>query len=182
MTDSTIDSTTAATIEPRTLDVREDLRNGKEPLPMIMQAIQSLTPGQTLRLLATFEPIPLFAVLARKGYGHHSTRHGEGDWEVLFTPGAADSAPARKPTAAADDSQWPAPATRLDNRGLEPPEPLIRILDALEHLPSGGVLQAINERDPVFLYPELETRGAAIRTRKQADGSVHILIRRAVTP
>lgn len=178
------DSTTATTTEPRTLDVREDLRNGKEPLPMIMQAIQSLTPGQPLRLLATFEPLPLFAVLARKGYGHYSTHHGEGDWEVLFTPGTANPVPAQTsaPAAAADDSDWPIPTTQLDNRGLEPPEPLVRILDALEHLPGGGVLQAINERDPVFLYPELETRGAAIRTEKQADGSVHILIRRAVTP
>jgi uncharacterized protein (DUF2249 family) len=53
----------------------------------------------------------------------------------------------------------------------------MRILDSLEHLGPGEVLEAINERDPVFLYPELEARGAAIRVEKRDDG-VHLLIRR----
>jgi len=168
--------------EPHTLDVREDLRSGKEPLPLILQAINTLAPGQPLRLLATFEPLPLYALLCRKGYGHQATRHGEGDWEVLFTPGTASAPPTAPAAPAANNDAWPAATTTLDNRGLGPPEPLVRILDALEHLPGGGVLEAINERDPVFLYPELEARGATIRTDKRADGSVHILIRRAATP
>ncbi len=166
-------------VEPMTLDVREELRNGGEPLPRIMQSLHSLAPGQPLRLLATFEPLPLYAVLGKKGYGHDARRIGEGDWEVLFTPGAATAAtaPAKAPAAPADASEWPDPSTELDNRGLHPPEPLVRILDALERLDAGEVLHAINERDPVFLYPELEARGAAIRVDKRDDG-VHLLIRR----
>lgn len=168
-------------VEPLILDVREELRNGGEPLPRIMESIRGLAPGQPLRLFATFEPLPLYAVLAKKGFGHSATHLGEGDWEVLFTPGAETEAP--KPaakvasTADADYADWPAPSTSLDNRGLHPPEPLVRILDALEHLDAGEVLHAINERDPVFLYPELESRGAAIHVDKRADG-VHLLIRR----
>jgi len=170
-----------ASIEPYTLDVREELRSGGEPLPRILTAVNTLKPGQTLRLLATFEPLPLYAVLARKGFGHSAKRLAEGDWEVLFTPGAGAAAvkPAAKPAidATADASGWPAPRVHLDNRGLQPPEPLVRILDTLEHMKPGEVLAAINERDPVFLYPELETRGAAVHVEKHSDG-VHLLIRR----
>ncbi|MGH8279233.1 MAG: DUF2249 domain-containing protein [Gammaproteobacteria bacterium] len=170
-----------STIEPLVVDVREELRKGGEPLPHILAAVKKLAPGQALRLFATFEPIPLYAVLGHQGFEHSAKKLGAGDWEVLFTPGAAKPKPkAEKPqTAGAKVSTdgWPAPATELDNRGLQPPEPLVRILDALEHLAPGEVLAAINERDPVFLYPELEARGAAIHTDKQADG-VHLLIRR----
>lgn len=171
-----------ASIEALTLDVREELRKGGEPLALILGAVDALKPGQSLRLLTTFEPLPLYAVLARKGFAHRARHLGEGEWEVLFTPGAADpQAQAGKSgsaTAGASTAGWPAPSVHLDNRGLQPPEPLVRILDALEHLGPGEVLEAINERDPVFLYPELEARGAAIHSDKQADG-VHLLIRHA---
>ena len=46
---------------PLTLDVRSELRAGGEPFPRIMQVVTSLEPGQAFRLLATFEPIPLYA-------------------------------------------------------------------------------------------------------------------------
>ena len=166
---------------PLTLDVREELRHGGEPLPRILQTVNRLAPGQALRLFATFEPLPLYAVLGRKGFGHEATHHGTDDWEVLFTPGAtATQAPKSNPTKTAapvSTDGWPPPTTFLDNRGLAPPEPMVRILAALEHLAPGDVLQAINERDPVFLYPELAARGAAIHTDKREDG-VYLLIRR----
>ncbi len=166
--------------EPITLDVREELRRGGEPLPRILQAVASLAPGQALRLLVTFEPLPLYAVLGRKGFAHQAHRRGEGDWEVLFSsePQPAPQAPAPSTAAEPGAAGWPAPRTFLDNRGLEPPEPMIRILDALEHLAPGEVLEALNERDPVFLYPELKARGAAIRTEVRAEG-VRLLIRHA---
>lgn len=166
-------------VEPLTLDVREELRRGGEPLSRILQAVSSLAPGQALRLLATFEPLPLYAVLGRKGFGHSAVRHAEGDWEVLFSPQAARPAqPAAAPAKPeAPAAGWPKPSTILDNRGLQPPEPMVRILSALEHLEPGQVLEALNERDPMFLYPELEARGAAIHTEKVNDG-VRLLIRR----
>ncbi len=167
-------------VEPLTLDVREELRRGGEPLSRILQAVKKLGPGQALRLLATFEPLPLYAVLGSKGFGHSARKLAEGDWEVTFTP---EAAPAREPPSAPASSDasaagWPKPSTYIDNRGLEPPAPLVRILDALERLGAGEVLEALNERDPVFLYPELQARGAAIHTDK-VSGGVRILIRRA---
>ncbi|MGH8296186.1 MAG: DUF2249 domain-containing protein [Steroidobacteraceae bacterium] len=168
-------------LEPLTVDVRAELRSGGEPLPRILAAVKTLAPGQALRLLATFEPLPLYAVLGRKGFGHTAKRHAEGDWEVIFAPQSARAGePAARPPAAAvaPVSNWPRPKTYLDNRGLLPPEPMVRILDALEHLGAGDVLEALNEREPVFLYPELQARGAAIHTEKTGEG-VRLLIRRA---
>ena len=166
---------------PLTLDVRPELRAGGEPFPQIMQAVASLGPGQALRLLATFEPIPLYAVLGRKGLAHRAIRHGEGDWEILFAPDAAAAAP-RQPSPApeshaGDGASWPAPKQVLDNRDLQPPEPMMRILSALEQLAVGEVIEAWNDREPLLLYPELEARGAAIQVTREAS-YVRLLIRR----
>ncbi|MBX5476427.1 MAG: DUF2249 domain-containing protein [Clostridia bacterium] len=187
------------TSEPLTLDVRDDLRQGREPLPKIMAAVKQLQPGQSLRLLTTFEPIPLFHVMAHKGFRHEARRLGEGDWEVLFIPSGAEGAEpgaaapagtpadgAAKPGAsggtAAEDEPWPAPARTLDNRGLMPPEPMVRVLEALESLKDGEVLEVFNDREPMFLLPELEQRGYAVRMEK-LDSGVRLHIRRKkVTP
>jgi len=167
---------------PLTLDVRPELRAGGEPFPRIMLAAASLEPGQALRLLATFEPIPLYAVLGRKGLAHRAIHHGEADWEILFTP-ETSAPPAPPPPRATsgshsgDGSGWPEPKQSLDNRGLQPPEPMVRILSALEMLAAGEVIEAWNDREPLLLYPELEARGAAIQVRQGTTG-VRLLIRR----
>ena len=52
-----------------------------------------------------------------------------------------------------------ADAVHLDLRGLEPPEPMVAILQAID---GGGVdtaLIAHLDREPIFLYPELDDRG-----------------------
>ena len=70
------------------------------------------------------------------------------------------------------------PAVVLDNRGLEPPQPMMRILETLETLPDDATLLAINEREPLFLYPELMARGYVYQTTPHPDGSFHIAIGR----
>lgn len=70
------------------LDVRPILRSGGEPFGEIMGAIAGLEPGQGLRLLATFKPVPLFNVLGARGFAHEARELADGDWEVLFRPEA----------------------------------------------------------------------------------------------
>ena len=48
---------------------------------------------------------------------------------------------------------------QIDNRGLEPPEPMSRILKALGSLSDGDTLVVLMDREPVMLYGELERRG-----------------------
>ena len=59
----------------------------------------------------------------------------------------------------------------VDARGLEPPEPLIRILNALETLPPGKRLRAITDRKPCHLFGEAEQRGFRHDSTEQPDGS-----------
>lgn len=67
---------------------------------------------------------------------------------------------------------------QLDNRGLSPPEPMLRILDALEKLPAGEQLIAQMDRRPVFLFPELEERGFAYDIKQQPEGWFLLTIQR----
>ena len=67
------------------VDVRPILRAGGEPFSTIMAALEKLEPGQGLRLFAPFKPIPLFGVMADKGFAHTATELDAGEWEVLFT-------------------------------------------------------------------------------------------------
>lgn len=64
----------------------------------------------------------------------------------------------------------------LDNRGLEPPEPMMRTLAALEELASGESLTIINDRRPMFLFAELDEQGITYQTEEQEDGSFKITI------
>ncbi len=67
----------------------------------------------------------------------------------------------------------------VDARGLEPPQPLVAILEALEHLPKGAQMRAQTDRRPRHLYALLEHRGCTGETEEQHDGSFITTIRRA---
>lgn len=64
----------------------------------------------------------------------------------------------------------------LDNRGLEPPQPMMRSLKTLEKMKSGDSLAIINDRRPMFLYEELEALGYKHETEALEDGSFKIKI------
>jgi uncharacterized protein (DUF2249 family) len=162
------------------LDVRPILRAGGEPFEAIMGAVSRLGPGQGLRLLATFKPVPLFSVLGAKGFAHEAQELADGDWEVIFRPEERGSEPpsAVAEAASGDPSGWPAPVQHMDNRDLDPPEPMVRILAATEALKEGEVLSALLCREPIFLLPELAKRGHAWRGAFEGDGKTYrILVR-----
>ncbi|MGD9843953.1 MAG: DUF2249 domain-containing protein [Variibacter sp.] len=161
------------------VDVRSILRAGGEPFDKIMEAVNALKPGEGLRLLATFKPVPLLHVLGSKGFTHEVKELDGGDWEVLFSPSGNPPANAAPPGAAAiDKSIWPDPARHLDNRDLDPPEPMVRILATLEAMAPGEVLSALLCREPIFLFPELAKRGHSWRGDFEKDGATYkVLVR-----
>lgn len=67
----------------------------------------------------------------------------------------------------------------VDARGLEPPQPLVVILEALARLPQGYAMRALTDRLPQLLYPRLEERGFIGKTQKHDDGSFITIIRSA---
>lgn len=64
----------------------------------------------------------------------------------------------------------------IDNRGLEPPQPMMRTLKNLDKMAKGEKLAIINDRRPMFLYEELDERGYLHETEAQEDGSFKITI------
>lgn len=163
-----------------TLDVREGIKQGREPFGEIMGAVAKLRPEDQFRLIAPFEPVPLFSVLAKKGFSHASQQIESGDWEVLFTRDGA-AKPASAPPAAAKSGAAlaePAQYIDLDARGLEPPQPMVKILEALGALPADAGLRAHTDRRPMHLYAHLEERGFSSESTEQSDGSFITRIRR----
>ncbi len=67
-----------------TLDVREDILQGREPFSKIMRTVDGLRVDQHLRLIAPFEPAPLFELLAGLGFSHTTKLRKDGGYEVLF--------------------------------------------------------------------------------------------------
>jgi uncharacterized protein (DUF2249 family) len=67
----------------------------------------------------------------------------------------------------------------LDLRGLAPPEPLERVLDALDTLGPGDRLRMLIEREPLPLYRILLRNGYQYQTAMRGDTLFEITIRAA---
>ena len=159
-----------------TLDVRDDIRSGRQPCGKIVDTAKSLRPEETLRLIAPFEPVPLFELLGRQGFQHTARPIAAGDWEVLFTRAPRENVGEQKSVAQQScDCGCSATPTvdvvEVDARGLEPPQPMVKILEALPGLPDGASLRARTDRRPIHLYPHLEDRGFTGQSEEQSDGS-----------
>ena len=153
----------------KTVDVREDIRNGREPFRKIMSAVAQLRPGEQLLVIAPFEPVPLFHVMATRGFQHRAQQIQTGHWEVLFSP--CRKAISSNGSEVALVAPIESAATELDARGLEPPQPMVKILESLASLPENATLHARTDRRPMHLYAQLKTRGFSGTTEEQNDGS-----------
>jgi uncharacterized protein (DUF2249 family) len=72
------------------LDVRPLVATGRPPLAVIMDAVNRLEPGQSLRLIAPFEPKPLYALLRTRGFIADPQSRADGAWEITFRPSSAE--------------------------------------------------------------------------------------------
>ena len=71
----------------------------------------------------------------------------------------------------------PANEILVDARGLEPPEPMEKVLQTLALLRPDQSIRLLLHREPFPLYALLPDRGYRHDTRMEADGSYVILIR-----
>jgi uncharacterized protein (DUF2249 family) len=156
------------------LDVREDIRRGREPFGRIMATVKDLRPEQVFVLHAPFEPLPLYGVLGGRGFAHWAESRAPDDWSVWFwREGIEGSPPIRSAPAGAAS---PEPLA-IDVRGLEPPLPMVKILALLDELAPGQGLVVTHERRPILLYPQLEARGLTHETEEVGPGEFRITIR-----
>ena len=112
--------------------------------------------------------------------GHEKALNGPQDWSVWFW---RESGPQEQPLlespALSSTDAVERPTVWLDVRGLEPPEPLVRTLAALESLPGGHQLVHLNVRVPQLLFPILAERGFACEVDESRAEEVRVRIRRA---
>ena len=179
------------------VDVRDELSKGGEPFSRIMSAVAALAPDGVLHLRAPFEPVPLLAVMSKRGFDSRTEKHADDDWSVWFfrtgkagteptseheTPHPAPAAPQPSAAVAEDVDRDDAPVRSevwIDVRDMEPPEPLVRTLEVLETLPVGSVLIQRNLRVPQFLLPMLTQRGFHFTIDETQSEEVHVRIWRA---
>lgn len=64
----------------------------------------------------------------------------------------------------------------IDARNMEPPEPFVATMDALETLPQGHKLLLILTREPYPLYRALQREGYAFKVEITEQGTAEILI------
>lgn len=64
----------------------------------------------------------------------------------------------------------------IDARGLEPPEPMVLTMEALEHLGQSETLLVLLPREPYPLYRALQVNGFSWQTECRSDGTVEVLI------
>ncbi len=157
------------------LDVSEDLENNRDPFKKVMKAVKHLRANQILHLVNSFEPAPLYSVLGGRGFDHWAEQTGE-EWHVYFfksVESGRSQAPLQgQPTTTANS------IIELDVSGLEPPEPMQRILAALTTLGEGSSLLIHHHREPLLLYDQLTRRGFQWKTEKITEGQYKILISR----
>jgi uncharacterized protein (DUF2249 family) len=65
----------------------------------------------------------------------------------------------------------------VDARGLQPPEPMEKVMQTLALLRRDQSIRLLLHREPFPLYSILAERGYGHDTRMEADGSYVILIR-----
>ncbi|GIM46418.1 universal stress protein [Collibacillus ludicampi] len=172
------------------LDVRPHLRKKLEPFQLIMDTVRTLDPADTFILHTTFKPVPLLGLMRAKGFAYKTEQLAKDHWKVTFVPKSRKkelkekewdegSFPNKGQTIAPMEVNADSPRTiELDNRGLEPPQPMVRTLKALETCRKGDRVVIHNDRVPVFLLEELTALGYPYTIEDQPDGSARVMIQK----
>ncbi len=157
-------------LAPLELDMRPLLATGGSPCKPIDDAIARLQPGQAFHLFVPFQPRPLYAKLLQLGFDHRETKLDDGTWKIEFVPGAAHD---EKHTDCCCAGHQGANEVeiRLDTRQLEPPQPLVLALEALQQMERGKKLLLLTERKPMHLLDQLDERGFAYDSTELSDHS-----------
>jgi len=169
------------------LDVRPVLAQDKDPLKEILAAIKKLEEGQGLKLINTFEPLPLIHLLADKGFSFR-VEHPEPNLVITYFskagPGADETATIPLTVPATDNDRFDRLMKRfdehrvifLDVRQLEMPKPMLAILERTPDLVAGNALFVYHKKIPVYLLPELEKQGLTYVFKTIGPADINMLI------
>jgi uncharacterized protein (DUF2249 family) len=158
------------------LDVRPALAEGREPLDDILKMARRVPDGGTLTLEVPFNPIPLRRMLNEAGFQDDAHQITPGHWRIMFR---RTNEPMKETSGAA--RIWHAvDSIHIDVRGLPPPEPMVEIIKLLDSCPAVSMVVVHHEREPAFLYPELDARGWSHRLDQTDPEGVMLYLSRKV--
>ena len=168
----------------KTLDVRPALASGNDPLQLILKEIKLLQDDEILKIINTFEPVPLIGLLKKQGFEYYTSFSEGGVVETYFHK--SNQAPVKveeNKKQKNDLSDWDqltkafeGKLEHVDVRGLEMPQPMMKILEALENILPGKALFVYHKRIPVFLLDELKDREFDYRIHEVSENEVHLII------
>jgi len=167
------------------LDVRPVIASGKDPLSIITEKVKNIKTGQVLKIINSFEPVPLMKLLEKQGFVVYADVVNDNLVETYFYKQiAADNnslVQNNHPTKGWEETlqKFDDKLQTIDVRLLEMPQPMLTILDALDKLPDDKALFVYHKRIPIFLLPELAERKFDYRIKEISDGEVHLLIFKA---
>jgi hypothetical protein len=165
------------------LDVREMLKEGRDPFNVIMNALSKLSSDSVLKIINTFEPTPLISILSKKGYVHNTIiiekqlvhTYFKKDGATIFdTKEIIDSTSSEEITKVL--KSFGTNIKELDVSHLEMPLPMAMILNELPSLPIDYVLLVNHKKVPKFLFPELAERGYQWRIQIISEDNVKLFI------
>ncbi|MGL6021730.1 MAG: DUF2249 domain-containing protein [Chitinophagaceae bacterium] len=161
------------------LDVRPMLHKKQDPFKVIMDAIAPIHSYEVLKLITTFEPLPLIKVVTKKGFECHVERINE---DLFYTymncSQKKENSSVSQSTQSWEKvfSQYQELFETIDVRELEMPLPMVTILEKIETLSPEKALLVYHKRIPVYLLPELEERGFSYSIKEIDNDNVHLLI------
>ncbi len=168
------------------LDVRPSLAQGIDPFHLIMGEVAKLEEGQILHLVNGFEPKPLYNVLGSRGFEHY-TESIDGIFNVYFFKAGTQTTGNEQPVtgnAQPVTGNGPAPlpdkVVELDVRGMEPPEPMMAILQKIHEIDEDTVLLVHHHREPMMLYEKLDETGWQAVANKIEENYYKVVITRKV--
>jgi len=167
------------------LDVRPVIASGKDPLNIITEKVKSIKAGQVLKIINSFEPVPLILLLEKQGFVVYADVINDNLVETYFYKQTITGNNSLERNSHATKG-WEEILQRfldklqtIDVRHLEMPLPMLTILGALDKLPDDKALFVYHKRIPVFLLPELTERKFDYRIKEISGGEVHLLIFKA---
>lgn len=163
-------------------DVRELLASGKDPLTSILDKVKSVQAGEALKVINTFEPVPLMKMLEKKNFEVYADIISKDLVETYFYKKKDNDSIDVGPKAGAESGweeileHYTDKLQTVDVRNLEMPQPMLTILGELDNLPDDKALFVYHKRIPVFLLPELSERKLDYRIKEISEGEVRLLI------
>lgn len=164
------------------LDVRPIIDSGIDPLKIILSEIKKLKRDEAFIIINSFEPVPLYTLLGEKGFLHwtekiddifHVYFYKENE-SSAFSAGPLNNAK-ENPVTNMNESDFEK-IVEIDVHDLQPPEPMMKILENLYRIDEKSVMLVYHHREPHLLYPILDERGYRAVCIKTAENSFKILI------